>query len=98
MKFLVSATPLQNPPPAPPDPERWQKAQAMLDAWKAKGQWLCGYLTVDGGGFGVMEATSAEELFAGVRGWPFYAFNAWRIEPVVSMEDWVKSQIKKATG
>jgi hypothetical protein len=96
MKFLVTATPIPNAPPLPPDPDRPAKALDQIAKGKANGNWLCGYMKVDSGGFSVMEASSAEELFAAVHDWPFYALHHWQIEPLADIESSLKRMTEQA--
>jgi hypothetical protein len=84
MKFLVTVTPSQGGPPIPPG--------AVAEMLSAQRDWLnqnvengtldCAYGFVGGGGMGIANADSAEELHALIVGSPGFVIGDFEVRPL----------------
>ena len=85
MKYLATAMP--GPTPVPPE--------RALDLYKAAGEWIrasleagrldCMYTFAEGGGMGIGNAQSHEEVYEMLISYPMYGFFRWEVKPLC---DW----------
>jgi muconolactone delta-isomerase len=85
MKYLV----LFKPEPSAPrldDPLSANKAAAAYTAdMQKKGNLVAAFGFVGGGGIGILEAASHEELWDLVYAYPLYSVFRWEVEPLVDV-------------
>ena len=84
MKFLVFSKPVPGLPP-PEDPDAFFKASAeYLDALLADGSLDCVYITPDGGGVGILNVESHEELWEKTAAFPGSPYIKYEFYPLLS--------------
>ena len=100
MKYLITAKPGTTHIPTE---QGAVLLQAVLEWTKAKladGTLDSVYNLFDGGGIGIGNAETNEEILANLLEYPLYPFFSWEITPLLDMEDSVKQYIEsyKRTG
>ena len=85
MKYFVHFTPKPSAPPLN-DPLSANKATvAYIAELQKKGTLEVGYAFVTGGGIGILEVTSHEELWEIIFAYPLYPLFQWHVEPLVDV-------------
>ena len=83
MKYLLQFTPNGSVPPVEDRVPTSKAAAAYIAELQNKGTLEAAYAFVAGGGIGIMEVASHEELWEIVFAYPLFTSFQWHVEPLV---------------
>ena len=88
MKYLIVGKP--GGEPVPPDKlvDAYKACQAFGNKLMEDGTFDCMYSFYEGGGFGIVNADSHEEVYKHLLNYPMYASFVWKVKPIL---DWNKT-------
>jgi hypothetical protein len=85
MKFLISSTPRASTSNLPGDHDTMHQAEAFIEGMLRDGKLDCSYQRVTGGGIGIANSNSAEELWELINNYPLSAWFDWQVEPLADI-------------
>jgi hypothetical protein len=83
MKYFVSATPGS----MPPSPEQFDAAFAWLERKADDGTFDCVFGYLEGGGFGVTNASSHREVLDLMADYPLFGLVTWDVRPLLEFKE-----------
>ena len=93
MKYLIIAKPGTRQIPVEQGAALLQAGFSWIKAKLADGMLDFTYNTFEGGGIGVGNADSHEQILADILEYPLYPFFTWEVTPLLDMEDSVDKYI-----
>lgn len=94
MKFLVIG---KNKPYALPQPsiDAYKGALTYTENGLSSGRFDCAYSFLEGGGFVIGDASSAEDIFTQLASYPLYAYFDWQVIPIIKTESGINLILQK---
>lgn len=93
MKYLIVAKPGTTPIPQDQGAELLQAGLDYINAKLAEGGLDSAFNIMGGGGLGISNANTHEEVLSQLLEYPLYPFFSWEITPLLDMEESLKQYI-----